>query len=63
MVESHFTGEVDEHWLGSIYINMTVKDLDKVREENTKKEKKTFSTKNWVVSELMNILQWLFTDF
>ncbi|XP_040029736.2 cadherin-related family member 2 [Gasterosteus aculeatus] len=30
MVESHFTGEVDEHWLGSIYINMTVKDLDKI---------------------------------
>ncbi|XP_037315940.2 cadherin-related family member 2 isoform X2 [Pungitius pungitius] len=27
--ESHFTGEVDEHWLGSIFINMTVKDLDK----------------------------------
>ncbi|KAM8909839.1 cadherin-related family member 2 isoform 2-T5 [Spinachia spinachia] len=28
--ESHFTGEVDEHWLGSISINMTVRDLDKI---------------------------------
>ncbi|XP_068570546.1 cadherin-related family member 2 [Cebidichthys violaceus] len=29
VVESHFTGEVVEHWLGSVFINMTVKDLDK----------------------------------
>ncbi|XP_034399067.1 cadherin-related family member 2 [Cyclopterus lumpus] len=28
--ESHFTGEVVEHWLGAVSINMTVKDLDKI---------------------------------
>ncbi|KAM6952110.1 cadherin-related family member 2 [Lycodopsis pacificus] len=32
VMESHFTGEVDEHWLGSVFINMTVKDLDKFAE-------------------------------
>lgn len=31
MTANHFTGEVFEHTLGSIPINMTVKDLDKVR--------------------------------
>lgn len=28
--ESHFTGDVIEHWVGSISINMSVKDLDKI---------------------------------
>ncbi|KAK9517830.1 hypothetical protein VZT92_023171 [Zoarces viviparus] len=32
VIESHFTGEVVEHMLGSVFINMTVKDLDKIAE-------------------------------
>lgn len=31
MPESHFTGEVLEHSLGSVNISMMVKDADKVR--------------------------------
>lgn len=30
VMATHFTGEVLEHSLGSVFINMTVKDLDKV---------------------------------
>ncbi|XP_031713907.1 cadherin-related family member 2 [Anarrhichthys ocellatus] len=30
VMESHFTGEVVEHVLGSVFINMTVKDRDKI---------------------------------
>lgn len=40
---SHFTGEVFEHSLGSISINMTVKDLDKVSKKVTKKRNTSFS--------------------
>lgn len=32
---SEFTGEVFEHSLGSVPINMTVKDLDRVKETPT----------------------------
>lgn len=41
--ESHFTGEVFEHALGSISFNMTVKDLDKVRKMRMQK-KRQFSS-------------------